>query len=196
MKLTGKAQEQARIIINYIESLGGSLIKECSGGSIYYSLGHIEKIRLSDHFGLKFGAFQIDIILKNNKFLCIYNRDFLTYDKIADVKQWICDMNFALNLFFIHIENSYDNEMSNLRKALNRKQNDIEHLEKVNKDLTKQIKESADQIIKRDRQLEDKTNKLIKASEWHNKCQELESQLKKQQEKLNKLWIIEAHANE
>ena len=196
MKLTGKTLEQAKIIINYIESLGGSLIKECSGGSIYYSLGHIEKIRLSDHFGLKFGAFQIDIILKNNKFLCIYNRDFLTYDKIADVKQWIYDMNFVLNLFYMHIENSYDNEMSNLRKALNRKQNDIEHLEKVNRDLTKQLKESADQIAKRDRQLEDKTNKLIKASEWHNKCQELESQLKKQQEQLKKLWIIEAHANE
>ena len=196
MKLTGKTLEQAKIIINYIESLGGSLIKECSGGSIYYSLGHIEKIRLSDHFGLKFGAFQIDIILKNNKFLCIYNRDFLTYDKIADVKQWIYDMNFVLNLFYMHIENSYDNEMSNLRKALNRKQNDIEHLEKVNRELTKQLKESADQIAKRDRQLEDKTNKLIKASEWHNKCQELESQLKKQQEQLKKLWIIEAHANE
>ena len=98
--------------------------------------------------------------------------------------------------FHMHIENSYDNEMSNLRKALNKKQNDIEHLEKVNKDLTKQLKESADQIAKRDRQLEDKINKLIKASEYHNKCQELESQLKKQQEKLNRLWIIEAHANE
>ena len=196
MIFEGKNKQQIDSLKEYIETLGGTLIKECTGGSIYYSLGYIEKLRLSDHFGLKFGAFQIDIILKNNKFLCIYNRDFLTYDKIADVKQWIYDMNFALNLFHMHIENSYDNEMSNLRKALNRKQNDIEHLEKVNKDLTKQLKESADQIAKRDRQLEDKVNKLIKASEYHNKCQELESQLKKQQEKLNRLWIIEAHANE
>ena len=196
MIFEGKNKQQIDSLREYIESLGGSLIRECIGGSIYYSLGYIEKIRLSDHFGLKFGPFQIDIILKNNKFLCIYNRDFLTYDKISDVKQWIYDMNFALNLFHMHIENSYDNEMANLRKSLNKKQNEIEHLEKVNKDLAKQLKESTDQIAKRDRQLEDKINKLIKASEWHNKCQELESKIKKQQEKINKLWIIEAHANE
>ncbi len=196
MVFEGKDKQQVDVLRKYIESLGGSLIKECTGGSIYYSLGHIECIRISDHFGLKFDAFKIDIILKDNKFVCIYNRDFLTFDKIAEVKQWIYDMKFALNLFHMHIENSYDNEMSNLRKALNRKQNDIEHLEKVNKDLNRQIKELTDQIAKRDRQLEDKTNKLIRASEYHNKCQELESQLKKQQEKLNLLWIIEAHANE
>ena len=196
MIFEGKNKQQIDSLRTYIESLGGSLIKECSGGSIYYSLGHINQIRLSDHFGLKFSAFQIDIILKDNKFLCIYNRDFITYDKISEVKQWIYNMKFSINLFHMHIENSYDNEMANLRKSLNKKQNEIEHLEKVNKDLTKQLKESTDQIAKRDRQLEDKINKLIKASEWHNKCQELESKIKKQQEKINKLWIIEAHANE
>jgi len=196
MIFEGKDKQQVDVLRKYIESLGGSLIRECTGGSIYYSLGHIECLRISDHIGLKFDAFKIDIILKDNKFVCIYNRDFLTFDKIAEVKQWIYDMKFALNLFYMHIENSYDNEMSNLRKALNRKQNDIEHLEKINKDLTRQLKESSDQIAKRDRQLEDKTNKLIRASEYHNKCQELESQLKKQQEQLKELYIWKSHFND
>ena len=179
MKFIGKQKTYVNQLVKYIELLGGKLEKECTGGSIYYSLGHLEKIRISDHFGLKFGTFQIDIIIKDNKYLCIYNRDFLQYDKISEVKQWIYDMNFAINLFYMHIENSYDNEMSNLRKALNRKQNDIEHLNKTIKNLTSQLKEASDQISKRDRQLEDKMNKLKRMTEYHNKCQELESQLKK-----------------
>ena len=196
MGFEGKEKQQVDVLRKYIESLGGSLIREYTGGSIYYSLGHIETLRISDHIGLKTGAFKIDIILKDNQFLCIYNRDIKLYDKISEVKQFITDMNFALNLFYMHIENTYDNEMSNLRKALNKKQNEIEHLEKVNKDLTIELKEAKDQIAKRNRQLEDKTNKLIKASEWHNKCQELESQMNKVQDKLNLLYIIESHANE
>ena len=196
MIFTGKDKQQIDSLRKHIELLGGSLIKECTGGSIYYSLGHIDQIRISDHFGLKFGPFQIDIILKDNKYLCIYNRDFLTYDKISDVKQWISHMNFSINLFYIYLENSYDSEISNLKKSLNKKQNDIEHLEKTNKELSKQLKETTDKIIKRDKQIEDKKNQLKKASEYHNKCQELESQLKKQQEKLNRLWIMEAHMNE
>lgn len=196
MIFTGKQKQTVTLLRKYIESLGGSLIKECSGGSVYYSLDHIECIRISDHIGLKAGAFQFDIILKGQQFLCIYNRDFKLFDKIADVKQFISDMQFTINIFHMHIENSYDNEMSNLRKALNRKQNDIEHLTKVNKDLNHQINENIQTIAKRDRQLEDKNNKLRRASEYHNKCQELESQMRKMQVQLNKLWIIEAHANE
>ena len=196
MIFTGKQKQTVTLLRKYIESLGGSLIKECSGGSVYYSLDHIECIRISDHIGLKAGAFQFDIIIKDSQFLCIYNRDFKTFDKIADVKQFISDMQFTINLFYMHIENVYDGEMSNLRKAINRKQNDIEHLTKVNKELHKQISLNTQLIAKRDRQLEDKNNKLQRASEYHNKCQELESQIRKLQVQLNKLWIIEAHANE
>ena len=83
MIFEGKNKQQIDSLREYIESLGGSLIKECSGGSIYYSLGHIEKIRLSDHFGLKFGAFQIDIILKSLE-LYAYTFNFVCTQKKSE----------------------------------------------------------------------------------------------------------------
>jgi len=196
MIFTGKQKQTVTLLRKHIESLGGFLIRECSGGSIYYVLDHIECIRISDHIGLKTGPYQFDIILKDNQFLCIYNRDFKIFDKIAEVKQFISDMKFTINLFYMHINTAYDGEMTNLRKALNRKQNEIEHLIKENKELKKNINLNIQTIAKKDRQLEDKVNKLMKMTEYHNECQSLRSELNKAQKKLNLLYIIESHANE
>lgn len=139
MKLREK--EYISQLTKYIESQGGFLIKECSGGSIYYSLGKIERLRISDHTSLKSGIYQLDIILKDNYFICIYHRDIKIYQKIEEVKQWISDMRFAIDLFSLFIESNINEEITKLRKELNVKQNKINHLMKENKDLKKQISE-------------------------------------------------------
>lgn len=194
MIFTGKQKQIATLLKKYIESLGGSLIKECSGGSMYFVLDHIECIRISDHIGLRAGPYQFDIILKDNQFLCIYNRDFKIFDKIAEVKQFISNMKFSINLFHMYINNAYDNEMSNLRKALNRKQNEIERLTKENKNLKQVINQNVQLLAKRDRQLEDKTNKIQKMSKYHNKCQTLESEIRKIDEQLKDWYIYRSHS--
>jgi len=179
MKFQGKDKKQVTLICKYIESLGGELIKECPGGSIYYKLNHIERIRISDHIGLKCNIYNFDIILKDNKFLCIYYRDFIMFETIDEVKLFISNMNFSINTFYHHLENTTGDEIKTLRKESNSRQNKIEQLQKENKKLKSELEKSNQAIAKRDRQLEDKMNKLTKMTEYHNRCQELESQLNK-----------------
>lgn len=196
MKFEGQEKEYVDQIINHIESLGGNLIKECKGGSIYYSLGHIEHIRISDHISLKSGINKLDIILKDNQFICIYHRDIKILSKVIEVKQWIEDMKFSIGLFSMYLEDNIDKEVVKLKKEINIKINKIEQLTKENKDLHRKVDENNKSLAKKDRQLEDKINKLIRANEWHNKWQELESENKKLQKQLKELYIWKSHFND
>ena len=110
MKLTGKAREQARIIIKHIESLGGKLQKECPGGSIYCSLNAIRQVRISDHIALKGDIDRIDIIIQPEKtsfkYVCIYYRNMVIYDNIGKVKQWIENLEFVVNVVLMNMATS------------------------------------------------------------------------------------------
>lgn len=196
MKFEGQEKEYVDQIINHIESLGGNLIKECKGGSIYYSLGRIERIRISDHISLKSGINKLDIILKDNQFICIYYRDIKILSKVIEVKQWIEDMKFSIDLFSMYLEDNIDKEVTKLKKEINIKINKIEQLTKENKDLHRKVDENNKSLAKKDRQLEDKINKLIRANEWHNKYQESESENKKLQKQLKELYIWKSHFND
>ena len=189
MKFKDKEKEYISKIIEYIESRGGSLIKECKGGSVYYALGNIKCIRISDHISLKYDIDKIDIILKENKFICIYYRDIKIYENILEVNQWINDMNFSIGLFLIHLEDNVDKEVARLQKESNSRQSKIDQLNKEIKELKKQIDTDKKLINKLNGQLEDKTNKLLNASKYHNRCQELESDNKKLLDKIELLEI-------
>ena len=210
MKLTGKAREQARIIIKHIESLGGKLQKECPGGSIYCSLNAIRQVRISDHIALKGDVDRIDIIIQQErntfKYVCIYYRNMIIYDNIGKVKQWIENLEFVINVVLMNMATSsivnkrnYEQQIDTLKKEITLKENkaieykkEIEELKKIKKEYDK-LKVQANNFKNHEKKLRDKIGKL---TEYHNLWQSVSADNRKLQKQLKQYYIYRSHFND
>ena len=210
MKLTGKAREQARIIIKHIESLGGKLQKECPGGSIYCSLNAIRQVRISDHIALKGDVDRIDIIIQQErntfKYVCIYYRNMVIYDNIGKVKQWIENLEFVINVVLMNMATSsivnkrnYEQQIDTLKKEITLKENKAIEYKKEIVDL-KETKKERDRLKvqinnfkNHEKKLRDKINKL---TEYHNLWQSVSADNRKLQKQLKQYYIYRSHFND
>ena len=210
MKLTGKAREQARIIIKHIESLGGKLQKECPGGSIYCSLNAIRQVRISDHIALKGDVDRIDIIIQQErntfKYVCIYYRNMVIYDNIGKVKQWIQNLEFVINVVLMNMATSsivnkrnYEQQIDTLKKEITLKENkaieykkEIEELKKIKKNYDNIVREA--NISKQvNNKLREKVDNLTK---YHNMWQTACAENRKLQKQLKQYYIYRSHFND
>ena len=210
MKLTGKAREQARIIIKHIESLGGKLQKECPGGSIYCSLNAIRQIRISDHIALKGDIDRIDIIIqyeqKHFKFICIYYRNIKIFDNIGRVKQWIENLEFVVNVVLMNMATSgvvnkrnYEQQIDILKKEITLKENkaieykkEIEELKEYKKKYQK-LQVQANNSSKCNKKLREKIGNL---TQYHNLWQSVSADNRKLQKQLKQYYIYRSHFND
>ena len=210
MKLTGKAREQAKIIIKHIESLGGKLQKECPGGSIYCSLNAIRQVRISDHIALKGDIDRIDIIIQPEKasfkYVCIYYRNMVIYDNIGKVKQWIENLEFVINVVLMNMATSsivnkrnYEQQIDTLKKEITLKENksieykkEIEELKEAKKERDK-LKVQLNNCKNHEKKLR---NKIDKLTEYHNLWQSVSSENRKLQKQLKQYNIYRSHFND
>lgn len=210
MKLTGKAREQARLIIKHIESLGGKLQKECPGGSIYCSLNAIRQVRISDHIALKGDIDRIDVIIqpeKNTfKYVCIYYRNMVIYDNIGKVKQWIENLEFTIKIVLMNMatnsminKRDYEEKIDKLKKEITLKENKaLEYKKKI--DELNKIKKNYDNVVHEanvskqvNKKLREKVNNLTK---YHNMWQTVTSENNKLKKQLKQFYIYRSHFND
>ena len=210
MKLTGKAREQARIIIKHIESLGGKLQKECPGGSIYCSLNAIRQVRISDHIALKGDIDRIDVIIqpeKNTfKYVCIYYRNTVIYDNIGKVKQWIENLEFTIKIVLMNMatnsminKRDYEEKIDKLKKEITLKENkSLEYKKKI--DELNKIKKNYDNVVHEanvskqvNKKLREKVDNLTK---YHNMWQTVTSENNKLKKQLKQFYIYRSHFND
>lgn len=207
MKLTGKAREQAKIIIKHIESLGGKLQKECPGGSIYCSLNAIRQVRISDHIALKGDIDRIDVIIQQEKnsfkYVCIYYRNMVIYDNIGKVKQWIENLEFTIKIVLMNMatnsminKRDYEEKIDKLKKEITLKENksieykkEIEELKKIKKNYDNVVHEAnvSKQVNKK---LREKVDNLTK---YHNMWQTATAENNKLKKQLKELYIYKSH---
>ena len=210
MKLTGKAREQARIIIKHIESLGGKLQKECPGGSIYCSLNAIRQVRISDHIALKGDVDRIDIIIQQErntfKYVCIYYRNMVIYDNIGKVKQWIENLEFVINVVLMNMATSsivnkrnYEQQIDTLKKEITLKENKAIEYKKEIEDL-KKIKKNYDNVVHEANVSKQVNNKLRQKvdnlTKYHNMWQTACAENRKLQKQLKQYYIYRSHFND
>jgi DNA repair ATPase RecN len=207
MKLTGKAREQARIIIKHIESLGGKLQKECPGGSIYCSLNAIRQVRISDHIALKGDIDRIDVIIQQEKnsfkYVCIYYRNMVIYDNIGKVKQWIENLEFTIKIVLMNMatnsminKRDYEEKIDKLKKEITLKENKALEYKKKIEELNK-IKKNYDNVVHEanvskqvNKKLREKIENLTKYHNmWQTVCSE-KRKLEKQLEKYENTEIV------
>jgi len=210
MKLTGKAREQARIIIKHIESLGGKLQKECPGGSIYCSLNAIRQVRISDHIALKGDIDRIDVIIQQEKnsfkYVCIYYRNMVIYDNIGKVKQWIENLEFTIKIVLMNMatnsminKRDYEEKIDKLKKEITLKENKaLEYKKKI--DELNKIKKNYDNVVHEanvskqvNKKLREKIDNLTK---YHNMWQTLTSENNKLKKQLKQFYIYRSHFND
>ena len=210
MKLTGKAREQARIIIKHIESLGGKLQKECPGGSIYCSLDAIRQVRISDHIALKGDIDRIDVIIQQEKnsfkYVCIYYRNMVIYDNIGKVKQWIENLEFTIKIVLMNMatnsminKRDYEEKIDKLKKEITLKENKaIEYKKKIEE--LKNIKKNYDNVVHEanvskqvNKKLREKIDNLTK---YHNMWQTVVSENNKLKKQLKQFYIYKSHFND
>ena len=210
MKLTGKAREQARIIIKHIESLGGKLQKECPGGSIYCSLDAIRQVRISDHIALKGDIDRIDVIIQQEKnsfkYVCIYYRNMVIYDNIGKVKQWIENLEFTVKIVLMNMatnsminKRDYEEKIDILKKEITLKENkSIEYKKKIEE--LKNIKKNYDNVVHEanvskqvNKKLREKIDNLTK---YHNMWQTVVSENNKLKKQLKQFYIYKSHFND
>lgn len=210
MKLTGKAREQARIIIKHIESLGGKLQKECPGGSIYCSLDAIRQVRISDHIALKGDIDRIDVIIQQEKnsfkYVCIYYRNMVIYDNIGKVKQWIENLEFTIKIVLMNMatnsivnKRDYEEQIDKLKKEITLKENKaIEYKKKIEE--LKNIKKNYDNVVHEanvskqvNKKLREKIENLTK---YHNMWQTVVSENNKLKKQLKQFYIYKSHFND
>ena len=210
MKLTGKAREQARIIIKHIESLGGKLQKECPGGSIYCSLDAIRQVRISDHIALKGDIDRIDVIIQQEKnsfkYVCIYYRNMVIYDNIGKVKQWIENLEFTIKIVLMNMatnsivnKRDYEEQIDKLKKEITLKENKaIEYKKKIEE--LKKIKKNYDNVVHEanvskqvNKKLREKIDNLTK---YHNMWQTVTSENNKLKKQLKQFYIYKSHFND
>ena len=210
MKLTGKAREQARIIIKHIESLGGKLQKECPGGSIYCSLNAIRQVRISDHIALKGDIDRIDVIIQQEKntfkYVCIYYRNMVIYDNIGKVKQWIENLEFTIKIVLMNMatnsminKRNYEEKIDKLKKEITLKENKALEYKKKIEELNK-IKKNYDNVVHEanvskqvNKKLREKVNNLTK---YHNMWQTVTSENNKIKKQLKQFYIYRSHFND
>ena len=210
MKLTGKAREQARIIIKHIESLGGKLQKECPGGSIYCSLNAIRQVRISDHIALKGDIDRIDVIIQQEKnsfkYVCIYYRNMVIYDNIGKVKQWIENLEFTIKIVLMNMatnsminKRDYEEKIDKLKKEITLKENKaLEYKKKI--DELNKIKKNYDNVVHEanvskqvNKKLREKIDNLTK---YHNMWQTVTSENNKLKKQLKQFYIYKSHFND
>lgn len=210
MKLTGKAREQARIIIKHIESLGGKLQKECPGGSIYCSLNAIRQVRISDHIALKGDIDRIDVIIQQEKntfkYVCIYYRNMVIYDNIGKVKQWIENLEFTVKIVLMNMatnsminKRDYEEKIDKLKKEITLKENKALEYKKKIEELNK-IKKNYDNVVHEanvskqvNKKLREKVDNLTK---YHNMWQTVTSENNKLKKQLKQFYIYRSHFND
>jgi len=210
MKLTGKAREQARIIIKHIESLGGKLQKECPGGSIYCSLNAIRQVRISDHIALKGDIDRIDVIIQQEKntfkYVCIYYRNMVIYDNIGKVKQWIENLEFTVKIVLMNMatnsminKRDYEEKIDKLKKEITLKENKALEYKKKIEELNN-IKKNYDNVIHEanvskqvNKKLREKIDNLTK---YHNMWQTVNSENNKLKKQLKQFYIYRSHFND
>ena len=210
MKLSGKAREQAKSIIKYIESLGGKFQKECPGGSIYCSLNAIRQVRISDHIALKGDIDRIDIIIQQEKttfkYVCIYYRNMIIYDNIGKVKQWIENLEFVVNVVLMNMatssivnKRSYEKQIDTLKKEITLKENkaieykkQIEELKEYKKKF-QTLQVQANNSSKCNKKLREKLDNL---TQYHNMWQTVSAENRKLQKQLKELYIYKSHFND
>lgn len=210
MKLTGKAREQARIIIKHIESLGGKLQKECPGGSIYCSLDAIRQVRISDHIALKGDIDRIDVIIQQEKnsfkYVCIYYRNMVIYDNIGKVKQWIENLEFTIKIVLMNMatnsivnKRDYEEQIDKLKKEITLKENkSIEYKKKIEE--LKKYRDNYNNVVREanvskqvNKKLREKINNLTK---YHNMWQTVVSENNKLKKELKQFYIYKSHFND
>lgn len=210
MKLTGKAREQARIIIKHIESLGGKLQKECPGGSIYCSLDAIRQVRISDHIALKGDIDRIDVIIQQEKnsfkYVCIYYRNMVIYDNIGKVKQWIENLEFTIKIVLMNMatnsivnKRDYEEQIDKLKKEITLKENkSIEYKKKIEE--LKKYRDNYNNVVHEanvskqvNKKLREKINNLTK---YHNMWQTVVSENNKLKKELKQFYIYKSHFND
>lgn len=210
MKLTGKAREQAKVIIKHIESLGGKLQKECPGGSIYCSLNAIRQVRISDHIALKGDIDRIDVIIQQEKnsfkYVCIYYRNMVIYDNIGKVKQWIENLEFTIKIVLMNMatnsminKRDYEEKIDKLKKEITLKENKaIEYKKKI--DELNKIKKNYDNVVHEanvskqvNKKLREKVDNLTK---YHNMWQTVTSENNKLKKQLKQFYIYRSHFND
>jgi len=210
MKLTGKAREQARIIIKHIESLGGKLQKECPGGSIYCSLNAIRQVRISDHIALKGDIDRIDIIIQSEKntfkYVCIYYRNMVIYDNIGKVKQWIENLEFTIKIVLMNMatnsmvnKRDYEEKIDKLKKEITLKENKaLEYKKKI--DELNKIKKNYDNVVHEaniSKQVNKKLReKVVNLTKYHNMWQTVTSENNKLKKQLKQFYIYRSHFND
>lgn len=122
------------LLYKYVESLGAVHHKDCDTGSTYYKIDKL-KIRFSDHIGLAASIHNIDILLKNNQFVCVFYRDFRIFNQISEVKEWISNILFTTRIF-----NDYDKNRLNSTVSPQCSKSDEEKYKEQITNLNNQIK--------------------------------------------------------
>lgn len=189
MKFNKRAKEHVNDIIKYIISLGGEKICEAASGTIYCELSPIKKIRIADHLSSKRKTDCLQVIIqkegKRYKYICILNRNILLLSNVGQVKQWIRDIQFVINVITITghpLCCEDDNRLAAIKNDLKCKDDKLhankEEIERLNTQIEKYI------------------DKYHSACEYHNKWQKSESENKKLQKQLKELYIWKSHFND
>lgn len=169
MKVKNNIKLHRTLLYNYVEELGGELFKVCDTNSTYYMIGDI-KVRFSDHIGHNKGFKNIDIVFKDNYFLCVYEVDFKIFHKISDVKKWISNIIFSIKQFQIYIINYHKSNNCEVTSKLNSRITKLEkelNQYKLIDDAYKKLKTKHDnltkvheQIVKKNRNQSNEIKKL------------------------------------
>lgn len=197
MQLTGKKREFVDIIKEYIESKGGSFFKECKGGSMYFALDPLKKIRISDHLSIKVDINKLDIVINEIDntfyFLCVYYRNLKIFKDIKEVLQWIDDMHFMLSTIilnksveYIIEKHSYTEQITKLKEEITKNERQIV---KHKKEIASTEERMNRELAVKDDMIEKLKERLSKHVKYHNELQEAlsrESKLLKKLEKYEK----------
>ena len=187
MKLNKRAKEHVNDIIKYIVSLGGRKVYEAASGSIYCELLPIKKIRIADHLSSKGKTDYLHIIIqkeeKRYKYICILNRNILLLSNVGQVKQWIRDIQFVLNVITINgftLHCIDDDKINSMKKDIVAKDSKLLNNKKEIERLNMIISE-------KDAQIKKYIDRYHSACEYHNKWQESQSQANRFHKQIEKL---------
>jgi len=187
MKFEKVAKEHVNDIIKYIVSLGGKKVCEAASGTIYCELSPIKKIRIADHLSSKGKTEYLHIIVQKEgnryKYICVLNRNLMILSDVGQVKQWIKNMQFVMQVFTINgytLHHVDDDKIDLLKKDIQLKDTKLLNNKKEIEKLNKIISEKDEQITKY-------VNKYHEACEYHNRWQTAQAKANKLHTQLQKV---------
>ena len=187
MKFEKIAKEHVNDIIKYIVSLGGKKVCEAASGTIYCELSPIKKIRIADHLSSKGKTEYLHIIIQKEgnryKYICVFNRNLMILSDVGQVKQWIKNMQFVMQVFTINgytLHHVDDEKINSLKKDIMLKDAKLLSNKKEIEKLNKIISEKDEQITKY-------VKKYHEACEYHNRWQTAQAKANKLHNQLQKV---------